>query len=93
MQQATKMLPEILNNPTPEGGAQVLSRMGVDRSFVDGIFNKYGSYASKVGLSKGTVKNALDNLGRAMDNNKPSAPDTTRQRKASGFDSSKYPKL
>lgn len=93
MEQGKKLLPEILNNPNAEGGAKVLSDLGVDKSFVNDIFKRYGSFGSKVGLSKGSIESAINNLGRAMDNRNHGAPKSPTQKKPKGFDSSRYPSL
>lgn len=82
------MLPEILNSK--DSGINVLNKLGVERSFLDDMYNKYGKYASKIpGLNKNAVGNTLNAIERAMDNK----PLNSRTSKSSGFDSSKYPKI
>lgn len=84
-----------MNNPTPENGARVLTNMGVDKSFLDDMYKKYGSYASKIpGLSKGTIGNALSAVERAMGNTRTNPqPVNAMSKKPSGFNSTKYPKV
>lgn len=81
------MLPEIMNSR--DGGISVLNRMGVDKKFMGDMYNKFGSYASKIpGLNKDMVGNTLNAIEKAMD--KPASAQSTRK---TTFDSSKYPKL
>ena len=81
------MLPRIMNSPTPENGARILNDMGVDKKFLDDMYGKYSSYATKIpGLNKNMVNNALRTLNKAMDG-------TQKQSPRAGFDRSKYPKF
>lgn len=83
------MLPEILNSK--DGGISVLNRMGVNRSFMDDMYRKYGSLASKIpGLNKNIVGNTLGAIEKAM-GSKPNPVQPSK--KSSGFDASRYPKL
>ena len=84
--QAQKLLPEIMANPTADGGAQILKKIGVDSAFVRSAFDKYGSYGTKLGLSKGTIATAVDNLGKALE--KGGLPT-----KPAGVDMKNYPRV
>lgn len=90
MQQAQKMLPDLMSNPTADGGAKILNNMGVDKKFINEMYNKYGGFATKVpGLNKGMVGNAINAIGRAMGNSETKP----QKQKVSNFDSKKYPKV
>ena len=93
MEQGKQMLPEILKSSSPDSGAAILSRMGVDREFVDNAFQKFGRFGGKVGLNQSTIRNVVDNLGRAMDNQRQGGRQTGSKHSGSAFDAKKYPKL
>jgi len=82
------MIPEILNSK--DGGVGVLNRLGVDKSFMNDMYKKYGSYASKIGLNSDTVRNTLSAIEKNI-GDKPASKQM--QKKSNGFDSSRYPKL
>ena len=90
--QAQKLLPEITRNPTAEGGAALLDRLGVDKGFLGDVFDRYGGFGSKVGLGKGAIKNAINGLTKAMDKGRP-APASSANRKTAGFDVKRYPRV
>lgn len=82
-----ELLPKIMADPSPAGGAKLLNDLGVEKSFINGALNKYGKFASKLGLNEGAVKNAVDVIGAEMDRGR-----STRSG-SNGFDKSKYPTL
>jgi len=69
--------------------------MGVDKEFINSMFNKYGKYSSKLGLDTSNLKSMVDNLGNAVNANGPgksNAAPSGRDAKPR-FDSSRYPKV
>ena len=94
MEQGKKLLPQIMNNPTAEGGAEMLSEMGMDSEFVKHMHNKYGKYASKFGINKGTVENAVKVICSKMSDSDAGNSSVGKKTSGSvGFDRSKYPSV
>jgi hypothetical protein len=89
MEEGKKLLPEIMANPTAEGGAQILNRIGVDKKFLEGALTKYGKFGSTVGLSGSTIRNAVANLSNALDRKKQKALPPGK----SSFNRAKYTKV
>lgn len=90
-----QMLPKIISNKN--NGIGILSGLGMDRNFPSEMYKKYGTHASKLGLSDSFVKNAvgfLENnlIGNAENNQQPNQPTQTASN-ASRFDKNKYPKI
>jgi len=81
------MLPEIVANQSAEGGARILSRLGVDADFIDGVQSKYSPHASRFGLSA----KALNPIFSAIKNAMGRGGSEQRRTKKESFDRSKYP--
>lgn len=80
-----------MNNP--ESGVDVLKNAGVDKTFIDSMFGKYGKFAGKLGMDTNSLKGMVDRLGNAVNSsNRTQTPTSTKKTKTS-FNSSKYPKV
>lgn len=86
LEQGKKLLPDIINSK--DGGVSILKDMGVNKRFIDEMYNRYGGLASKVGLDKNVVQNTIKALEKSMNESPTAAP-----KKAAGFNSKKYPKV
>jgi len=87
-------LPDIKNSK--DGGAGLARSLGIDRQFIDSVYQKYGHYADRV---PGIGRALLDReYNRLMNNLEPAATGNRQQRRAAekkqgGFDKSRYPRV
>ena len=80
----------------PDSGIDALKNAGMDKNFVNSMYNKYGKYAGKLGMSQESLKSLINNIGNSLEN-KNNSGNVTRnnsQTKASNkFNPNKYPKV
>lgn len=76
-------------------GIEMLKSAGVDKNFISSMFNKYGKYAGKLGMSQNSLKSMVDQISNSLEGK--SVPDnarnTQRNKLNKGFNQNKYPRV
>jgi len=98
LDEAEKLLPEARKNKLA-----LIKRLGIDRKFVDDMYEKYGHYADKVpGIGRAVLDSQYRSLTAALDNPQPNRRTRREQQRTqksqatqanSSWNSKKYHKV
>lgn len=94
LQQGIKLIPEIL--ASKDKGISILNGLGMDKTFISEMYQRFGSRGSKVGLSDTVIRNAVGVIESKLSQKEnvmrsPVQSPVKSPVKSSGFDRSRYP--
>ena len=88
-----KYIPQARN--ATDGGAGLLKSLGVNREFLDEMYNRFGKYADRIPfIGRAVLDHEYKKMASGLD--APTPPNRAERRaasKAQGFDKSKYRKV